>query len=147
MTTSIQHKIADIMSRQVLVAHPDHEFLPLCRLFLLMNIHHLPVVQKDNGEILGILSANDVLRAFSFKLPELGRLDEATLNKHFSVLDLMTPHPLQTISPEDPISLAARIFSERNISSLPVVEEGKLVGIVTNRDIVKFYSRNATGQA
>lgn len=112
-----------------------------------MNIHHLPVVHKDNGEILGMLSANDVLRAFSFKLPDLGRLDEATLNKHFSVLDLMTPHPLQTISPEDPISLAARIFSERNISSLPVVEDGKLIGIVTNRDIVKYYSRNTTGQA
>lgn len=141
MTTATTYKIADIMSRQVLVAHPRHEFLPLCRLFLLMNIHHLPVVEED-GTLIGMLSANDVLRAFSFKLPELDRINEQMLNEKLTVTDLMTPQPLQTITPEDDISTAVRIFAERNFNSLPVIENGKVVGIVTTRDIVKFFNKS-----
>lgn len=141
-----KNKVADVMSRQVLVAHPHHEFLPLCRLFMLMNIHHLPVVD-EGGELIGMLSASDVLRAFSFKLPEMGKLDEASLNRHFKVTELMTPNPLKTIRPEDSVVAAARIFSENRISALPVIDNGKVVGIITSRDIVEcFANADWTGE-
>lgn len=137
MIKSTRTKVSDIMSRQVLVAHPRHEFLPLCRLFLLMNIHHLPVVDEQ-GKLIGILSANDVLKALSFKLPQLKKADEENLNKEFPVLDLMTPLPLETVSPDDSISAATRIFVSRNISCLPVLAGEEVVGIITHRDIIKF---------
>ncbi len=139
MITTANKTVSEIMSRQVLVAHPNHEFLPLCRLFLLMNIHHLPVVDAE-GNLIGMLSANDVLKALSFKLPTLTKVDEQTLNRQFSVLELMTPQPIQTISPEDSIATAARIFASRNINCLPVTEQDKVVGVVTSRDIVKWVS-------
>ena len=140
MIRSTKKTVSEIMSRQVLVAHPHHEFLPLCRLFLLMNIHHLPVVD-DQGALIGVLSANDVLKALSFKLPTLSKWDEDTLNRQFSVLELMTPQPLQTVSPEDTIRTTAQIFADRNISCLPVLDAGKVVAIVTNRDVIKFISK------
>lgn len=137
MIQSTKTKVSEIMSRQVLVAHPHHEFLPLCRLFILMNIHHLPVVDEQ-GRLIGILSANDVLKALSFKLPTIKKADEKTLNKEFPVLDLMTPMPLETIAPDDSISAATQIFASRNISCLPVVSGDEVVGIVTHRDIIRF---------
>lgn len=140
MIRSTVKTVAEIMSRKVLVAHPDHEFLPLCRLFLLMNIHHLPVVDREH-RLIGILSANDVLKAISFKLPTLGKIDEQILNERFPVLELMTPHPIETLCPEDRIEVAARIFASQNISCLPVLEGEQLVGLLTSRDLLNLLGK------
>jgi acetoin utilization protein AcuB len=140
MIRSTVKTVAEIMSRKVLVAHPDHEFLPLCRLFLLMNIHHLPVVDQAH-RLIGILSANDVLKAMSFRLPTMGKMDEQTLNERFPVLELMTPQPIETLCPEDRIEVAVHIFATQNISCLPVLEGEELVGIVTSRDLLHMLDK------
>jgi CBS domain-containing protein len=52
-----------------------------------------------------------------------------------NVRDAMTANP-RTLSPNDSIQSAARIMKEENAGSVPIVENGKLVGMVTDRDIV-----------
>ena len=51
------------------------------------------------------------------------------------ISDVMTPNP-RTVSPEDDIQMAARIMREEDAGSVPVVSDGRIVGMVTDRDIV-----------
>jgi len=53
---------------------------------------------------------------------------------NYLVLEWMNPHPI-TVSPKTTLSEAHRIMAERNIRRLPVVEDNKLVGIVTSGDL------------
>ncbi|MCO6475901.1 MAG: CBS domain-containing protein [Phaeodactylibacter sp.] len=128
--------VADIMSRNVLFAHTNQSFTQLCRLFFEMDIHHMPVAD-DKGKLIGILSTNDVLKAYGRKVPTLQRADEAMLNENITIFDLMTPDPV-SVPPDTTLKEAARLLSTNNIQSLPVVEGEKVVGIVTSRDLIRY---------
>ena len=128
--------VADIMSKNVLFAHTGQSFTQLCRLFLEMDIHHLPVAD-DKGRLIGILSANDVLKAYGRKVPTLQRADEAMLNENITIFDLMTQNPI-SVPPHTTLKEAARLLSGNNIQSLPVVEGDKVVGIITSRDLIRY---------
>ena len=52
-----------------------------------------------------------------------------------NIRDVMTPNP-RTVTPDDTIQSAARIMRDEDTGAIPVVENGRLVGIVTDRDIV-----------
>jgi CBS domain-containing protein len=57
------------------------------------------------------------------------------MEQHMNIRDVMTPNP-QTVSPADSIQRAARIMRDADTGAVPVVEDGRPVGIVTDRDIV-----------
>ena len=124
------------MSRHVLFARPDNEFTEICRLFFEMGIHHLPVV-NDQGELLGMISANDLLKAFTFTVPKLEKSDEKSLNRIFQLTEVMTPTPLHTIRPDHSVKEAAKSFADYKIHALPVIEKGKVVGIITADDLIE----------
>ena len=65
---------------------------------------------------------------------------EETINQHLSVGELMTPAPI-SVPGSLPVKEAAELFSSHNFQSLPVVEEGKLVGIITTRDLIKYLGK------
>jgi CBS domain-containing protein len=67
---------------------------------------------------------------------------EERLRKAFaaSVSDMMTPDPI-TVWPDTPVSEAARIISERGHNRLPVVADGRLVGVVTRLDVLEALTR------
>ncbi|MCB0617162.1 MAG: CBS domain-containing protein [Saprospiraceae bacterium] len=131
-------QIGDIMTKNVLVAQQHYSFTQVCRLFFAMKIHHLPIVD-DRGALVGILSTNDVLNIYSFRAPMLPSLSEDSLNAAFSIGEIMTKNP-KTIGPQAGLAEAARIFSEEGIQSLPVVEDNKLVGIVTSHDLINNWT-------
>lgn len=83
----------------------------------------LPVVQ--DGQLVGILTDRDTLRFIGSE--ERTRVDGA-----------MTESPL-TISPDTPMEEAIRLMKKHQISGLPVVEQGKVVGIVTTSDILQAF--------
>ncbi len=83
----------------------------------------LPVVSGD--DLLGIITERDVVEAMA---------DSAT-SAGAAVVDYMTETP-RTISPEDDITLAATQMLATGCRHLPVVEDGKLVGIVSARDLL-----------
>lgn len=128
--------VREVMSPNVLTIHSKQAFMPIGRLFFEMGIHHLPVVDQQE-ELIGILSASDVLRAFSYRLPQLPSTEEKVINEAFPISELMTPAPIYVIGPEDSIRQVARLFVEHKIHALPVLEDKKVIGIITATDILK----------
>ena len=98
------------------------------------DIRRLPVVQ--HGKLAGIVTLGDIRRALSFAMTggaANGGLGAAAL----TVADIMSPDPI-TVAPGDTIQEAAEQMLENQVSALPVVEDGRVVGIVTESDIFRL---------
>jgi acetoin utilization protein AcuB len=96
------------------------------------NIRRLPVL--DGKRLIGIVSKTDILEASP---PDLSKHSIHELNYILSrmiVSEVMTKHPL-TVTPDTPIEIAAKLMRKYKIASLPVLEEGELVGIITESDL------------
>ena len=132
-------KIGQIMTDNVIVANPGHSFSQVCRLFLEMGIHHLPVVDAD-GVCIGIISSHDVLKAYRYSTSELSAFDDATLDSHLSIERLMTPNPV-TLLKTDTIGNAAELFVQLKIQALPIVDaNNKVIGIISNNDLMREFA-------
>lgn len=136
MITANVTTVGELMSSPVLCAHLNQRITQLGRLFFELNIHHLPVVDTQ-GQLIGMLSASDLLKTLITKVPQLERADEETINKTLTVGEIMTPDPV-SVHQSTAVREAAAMFSSQNFQSLPVVEDGKLVGIITTRDLIKY---------
>jgi CBS domain-containing protein len=93
------------------------------------------------GKLVGIVTESDVLPLFS---PVVGRavvggdIREIKKRSAKTVGELMTPNPI-SVSPQDTVEQALRLMLSRKLRHLPVVEEGKAVGLLTLRDIIAAY--------
>jgi acetoin utilization protein AcuB len=90
------------------------------------NIRHLPVMDKE--KLIGIVTDRDLRLAASKFLAQPYDID--------TEIKMVMSHPVQTTHPSDPIEIAASIMRELKIGCLPVVEEMKLIGIVTGMDML-----------
>lgn len=139
--TQIELTIADIMSRDPECVAPDTSLMEIRQLLHQRGFRHLLVVDEDS--LVGVISDRDVLRTLSPFLDtrrETPR-DVRTLAKHAS--DLMRENPI-TIAPDASVQDANSLLLDNAISSLPVVDDGTLVGIVTTKDLLSYYrGRNA----
>lgn len=95
-------------------------------------IRRLPVVSGD--KLVGIVTEIDILRVTPSSATSLSVFELNYLLSRLQVKEAMTKNP-RTISPEATIEEAALIMRENNVGALPVVENGKLVGIITESDI------------
>jgi len=136
--TDISTAVADIMTRNVLLAKPTYGFTEVARLFSEVGIHHLPVVD-DEQRLVGIISANDVMKAYSRQLSDLSAKRVEQLDEDLKVADLMTSNPVY-VSPATSLHKAAELFTKHGIQCLPVVEGITVKGIITSRDLVRFFS-------
>jgi CBS domain-containing protein len=93
-------------------------------------VRHVPV-EDDSGQLLGLISHRQLLR-----LVARGSRGEQTT----MVRDIMRPDPL-SVSPETTTVEAIRLMRENRLSCLPVVEDGKLVGLVTEYDLIVVAGR------
>lgn len=90
------------------------------------HVRHIPV-EGDDGELVGLVSHRSLLR-----LVATGKL----AGEHkVTVSEIMNPNPI-TVTPETPTVDAIRLMREARVACLPVVEQGKLVGLVTEHDLV-----------
>lgn len=142
-------KVVEVMTREVVSVRPGATLKQAAQLLVENRISGLPVVDDEN-HVLGVFSEADVLpkeTAGVFAQQPLAWLtgfdievDRSKLDAHV-VGEAMTS-PALTIEAEMPVSKAARLMSQKGINRLPVVEKGKLVGIVTRADLVRAFVRS-----
>lgn len=123
-------RVRDAMTRELITLEPEASAARAWGICREKNIRHLPIV--EDGRLVGLISDRD-LRDVS--PPREGRDQENTLG-WVRVRDIMT-RDVVAISPLDTIDHAAREIYDRKIGCLPVVDEGKLVGIITSQDMMR----------
>lgn len=159
----MHRKVADVMQRKVITIAPGKSLPELERALLRSRVSALPVVERG-GKMVGIVSRSDVVRQLCLER-SLGeamaevyhdQTDEGFVEKsrrvvaqaigqrmeQLCVRDVMIRDVL-TVPPDLPVVKAAQLMVERHIHRLPVVEDGKLVGIVSSLDFTRIVAEAA----
>ncbi len=122
-------KVSEIMTRDVITTSPDIDVVYAFEKLMEHKISSLPVV--DDGKLVGIITATDVGHNLILDKYELG-----TKVEEIMIRDVIT------ISPDDSLETAIKIMKESIsgsgiLNQLPIVEGGKLVGIISDGDIIQ----------
>ncbi len=125
--------IKDIMTPKVVVADKDQNIHDALKLMKKHKVSRLPVVNTNNEherELVGIITEKDIaLRLGSSRYGNMAP-------SHFYISTVMTPDPI-TLKSSENIGNAAKIMIDNKIGGIPVVDDGKIVGIVTKTDFIK----------
>ena len=127
--------IKDRMTRSPITAPPEMPMQEALKLMRERGIRRLPVVDKK-GKLVGIVSDRDLLHASPSDATSLSVWELNYLLSKVTLKELMTT-PVITVTPETPVQEAARIMAEMKIGGLPVVEAGKVIGIITETDLFR----------
>ena len=130
--------VADIMSRYIVSTTPDTSVLDIKAIFEASQFHHLPVL--DKGKLVGIISKIDVYRVTHCDTLFRSKPDQEFNNrllKSILASEIMSTH-LVVLSPDDTVAEAAALFSKNKYHALPVIDNGKFVGIVTTYDLLEY---------
>ncbi|MCX7667555.1 MAG: CBS and ACT domain-containing protein, partial [Atribacterota bacterium] len=128
--------VRDRMQREVITIPSSTTILEAQKIMKDRRIRRLPVV--DEGKLVGIVTYNDLLEASPSKATSLSRFEITYLLSKMTVADIMT-RKVVFVEPDIPIEEAALIMNKNRIGGLPVVEEDKLVGIITESDIFEIF--------
>jgi CBS domain-containing protein len=119
-------KVADIMSSNVVFATPDMRINEVAKLMNEFRIGGLPVL-TDSG-LCGIITERDIMK----RVIQVDRIPSEVLVK-----DVMTCPPKVVCSIDDDMEEVAELMVASDVTRIPVVRDDKLVGIITNRDVLK----------
>lgn len=146
----------DVMNRRVTTVAPDMTLPELEQKFLDERVSGFPVV--DDGELVGIVSRSDVVRQLCVERSLSGMISdyyhESALHdpvepleelaarvgvriEMLRVRDVMTEH-LYSVEPENSVGEVADLLVRHRIHRIPVIEEGRLVGLITSLDLVRL---------
>jgi CBS domain-containing protein len=129
------------MTGAVIVANVHNTFDQVMEFFTTYKIQHLPVA--DDDRLIGIISINDMLNFMSGIIKEDVSITHFNLNKRFKISEVMTPDPV-TVEPDSSQKDVLEILAEGKFQAVPVVKEGIILGIITNKDITRIYNYDAT---
>jgi acetoin utilization protein AcuB len=129
--------VANRMKRKPVVIDEGDSMKRAMDLLKEHDIRHLPVL-KDKQKLVGILSERDIKQASPSSATALEIREIFYLLDKVKVKQIMSRRPY-TVSSTTPIEEAALIIREKKIGCLPVVDEGKLVGIITETDIIDAF--------
>lgn len=119
-------EIRDIMVDKVITTKKDATVKDVVKL---MNKHEIGcLVVEENGEPVGIVTERDLLKRVLAKSKEL---------RNMKVREIMS-EPVLSVTPNVEIEDAAKLMLQNKIKKLPIVEEGKLLGLVTLTDVLRI---------
>ena len=124
--------VSDWMTTRVFTVGPDDYLSDAITLIRERNIKHLPVVK--GGRIAGIISDRDIKEFSPSKATSLDIYELHYLLANTRIKEVMRPKVVTT-TPDTPVEEAAMIMLDKNIGCLPVVADGCLSGIISDRDI------------
>jgi CBS domain-containing membrane protein len=129
-------KVRDVMSREVRTVTRNDQLGVADKLMKDERIRHLPVID-ESGDVCAVVSQRDLFRGALLRSLGYGSRAEETLLRQVVVKEAMSAE-LFTTTPETPVAEAAQAMIGRGIGCLPVLDAGKLVGIVTETDFVRL---------
>lgn len=143
-------RVGEVMTRDVVSVTPDTPLKDVAAALVERGVSGLPVCDAD-GAVVGVLSEADLLvkqggapersgGLFAWLVDTAGAPDLAKLRAH-TAGEAMTA-PAITVESGAPVSEAARTMVSLGVNRLPVVEDGRLVGIVTRADLVRLFTRS-----
>jgi acetoin utilization protein AcuB len=125
----------DYMTRNVATIHPDDFLIDVRKKMLEEGVRHVPVV--DDGKLVGIVSLNTIRDAAPSKATDLSIHEIHYLLSKMRIRDVMKKNVV-TCGPEDHVEDVAKIMQSKRIGAVPVVEKGKLLGVLTNDDMFRI---------
>ena len=128
-------RIRDIMTKNPITVSSETLVLDAQKIMKEKNIRRLPVVDKD--KLVGIVTQHDILQASPSPATSLSIHELNYLLSKMKVKEIMKKNPI-ALPPDTPFEEALRIGQEKKIGAFPVVENGKLIGIATESDSIRF---------
>ena len=133
---STRLQVRDVMSRDVHTVKRNDELAIADALMKQERVRHLPVLDED-GDVCAVVSQRDLFRGALLRALGYGARAEELMLRQVAVKDAMSSE-IQTTTPDTLVADAARVMIDRRIGCLPVIENGKLIGIVTETDFVRL---------
>lgn len=142
-------RVGQVMTTGVLTVRPSATFAEIVTLLLDYEISGLPVVDND-GVLVGIVSEADLISKGAYAQAPVRRSHLRLLRDHLqgenvdwahkaaarTARELMT-FPVRTVAPEDDLASVAKVMLTGRVKRLPVLSDGKLVGILTRHDLLR----------
>ena len=144
--------IGEVMTKDVLTVSPETPLKDVARLLVERRISGVPVVDLT-GAVVGVVSEADLLikeageenvtpRRMGWLLGEGHEAGERRSKVAAVDAGQAMTGPAVTGSPDMPVGTAAALMTERRVNRLPVVQDGRLVGIVTRADLIRSFVRS-----
>jgi len=129
--------VRERMSRNPVTVQHDVSITEALKVMRENQVRRLPVLD-DEGGMVGIVSEKDLLYASPSPATSLSIYELHYMLTHLKVSELMTAE-VRSVAPDVPLEEAARIMADNKLGGLPVMESGRLVGIITETDIFKVF--------
>jgi len=134
-------RVQDLMTKTVVTVNPDTSVHEARTLMQRRKIRHLPVL--DHGQLVGIISDRLLRTVLPSPATSLSVWEVNYLLDRLTVAEVMT-HFVMTVTPQTLASEAAGRMLGQKVGALPVVEDGRLVGMLTRSDILRAFRRLQT---
>lgn len=130
-------RVSELMSRDVKTIGASESCQDAVTVMSRGGLRHLPVVDRD-ARLAGIVTDRDLRhRLFTpWVFRAIGTVSVESLLKDTAVREVMSS-PVVTARPDDELATAAGLMVERKVGSLPVVDDGRVVGIITETDLLR----------
>ena len=136
--TSKTTYVKDVMSTEVFTLGRNDKLSIAEDLMKQQRIRHIPVLDSD-GALCGIVTQRDLFRGILLRSLGYGSRAEQKMLDSLSIKDAMHDEVL-TVAPESPLSEAAKLMLSNKVGCLPVVDGGRLVGMISEADFVKQFA-------
>lgn len=128
--------ISSIMTREVITLSLKDSLYSAEKRMKTNHIRHMPVI--ENEKLIGLISLSDLQRiSFIDAYSKEGTEDTPVYNM-LSIKDMMIKNPL-TATPQTTILEVSKLLASKEFHSLPVVDNDKLVGIITTTDLLHYF--------
>jgi len=131
------NSIRSIMTKDVICVSPDQKLLDVKHIYEKKNFHHhIPVV--DNDKLVGMISLAD----FMYGIKGAGLDDNIKIYTDLAVKDIMTSNP-EYADVNTTIEKLAEILANGKFRAIPILENEKLIGIISTADVIRHYLKQS----
>lgn len=129
-------KVKDIMTAEVFVLQATQTLSLVRSLMKNKHVRHVPIVDEED-HFVGLLTHRDLLAQTISFLADIDKKEQEDIDRNIHLVSVMKTDVV-TANPEMGLEEAINILLEHKYGCLPVIEDGKLVGIVTEADFLKL---------